>query len=222
ALLLPCGGGRSQRRGSDGILEQGIPDPSRHHHQREHLPRRAGCARRPTSWRSYCQGKDRPGRGIRAPRAPGARRGRVRARSLDKRGGSGLMMPCSGPRGGLGMVAPRTHHALRSMAALIIGTLIVLALSHPSDAQQPTAQPVSAELTRVVGRVEILRKGQTQWAPAVVGARLVEGDDIRAFSGATAELLFPDSSTVVLAENSRLLLSKVEFDRQNQSRTVLL
>jgi FecR protein len=132
------------------------------------------------------------------------------------------MMPCSGPRGGLGMVAPRTHHALRSMAALIIGTLIVLALSHPSDAQQPTAQPVSAELTRVVGRVEILRKGQTQWAPAVVGARLVEGDDIRAFSGATAELLFPDSSTVVLAENSRLLLTKVEFDRQNQSRTVLL
>jgi len=132
------------------------------------------------------------------------------------------MLPCSVPRGGLGMVAPRMHHALRSMATLIIGTLIVLASSHPSDAQQPSAQPAGAELTRVVGRVEILRKGQTQWGPAVVGARLVEGDDIRAFSGASAELLLPDKSTVVLAENSRLLLTKLEVDPQNQSRTVLL
>jgi hypothetical protein len=97
--------------------------------------------------------------------------------------------------------------------------LIVLALPHPSRAQQPA---VSAELTRVVGRVELLRKGQTQWIPAVIGAHLAEGDDIRAFSGASAELALPDTSTVVLAENSRLLLAKLEFDRQNQSRTVLL
>jgi hypothetical protein len=102
---------------------------------------------------------------------------------------------------------------------MVLGALIVLALPHPSHAQQPAA---SAELKRVVGRVEILRKGQTQWIPAVIGAQLVEGDDIRAFSGAFAELALPDTSTVALAENSRLLLSKLEFDRQNQSRTVLL
>jgi hypothetical protein len=102
---------------------------------------------------------------------------------------------------------------------MVLGALIVLALTHPSHAQQPA---VSAELKRVIGRVEILRKGQTQWVPAVVGAHLVEGDDIRAFSGAQAELVLPDTSTVVLAENSRLLLTKLEFDRKNQSRTVLL
>src|SRR5438093_8428406 len=129
------------------------------------------------------------------------------------------MMPWSGAIGGSAMRGPRTGSTLRSVAAMIIGALIVLALPHPSHAQQPAA---SAELKRVVGRVEILRKGQTQWIPAVIGAHLVEGDDIRAFSGASAELALPDTSTVVLAENSRLLLSKLEFDRQSQSRVVLL
>jgi hypothetical protein len=74
----------------------------------------------------------------------------------------------------------------------------------------------------VIGRVEILRKGQTQWGPAVIGARLAEGDDIRAFSGAQAELAMPDGSTVQLAENSRLLVTKLEYDQQQQSRMVLL
>ena len=117
------------------------------------------------------------------------------------------------------MRGPRTNNTLRSMAAMVLGALIVLALPHPSPAQQSAA---SAELTRVVGRVELLRKGQTQWIPAVIGARLVEGDDIRAFSGAWAELALPDTSTVTVGENSRLLLTKLEFDRQQQSRTVLL
>jgi hypothetical protein len=54
----------------------------------------------------------------------------------------------------------------------------------------------------------------------VIGARLAEGDDIRAYSGATAELELPDTSTVVL--NSRLLQTKMEYDPQSQSRLMLL
>ncbi len=113
----------------------------------------------------------------------------------------------------------RTNGSLRLLAAMILGSLLPLALANPALAQQA---PPSAELKRVIGRVEILRKGQTQWVPAVIGARLVEGDDIRAFSGAQAELALPDTSTVQLAENSRLLLTKLEYDPQNQSRLVLL
>lgn len=113
----------------------------------------------------------------------------------------------------------RTGGSLRLVAALILAALLPLALASPGLAQQA---PSSAELKRVIGRVEILRKGQTQWIPAVIGARLVEGDDIRAFSGAQAELALPDTSTVVLAENSRLLITKIEYDQQNQSRIVLL
>src|SRR5262249_45904252 len=117
------------------------------------------------------------------------------------------------------MLRPRSDDRLRSVAVVVLGLILVLALPYPASAQRPAS---SAELTRVVGRVEILRKGQTQWGPAVVGAHLVEGDDIRAFSGATAELLFPDSSTVVLAEHSRLLLSKVGFARETRGRGALL
>jgi hypothetical protein len=113
----------------------------------------------------------------------------------------------------------RTDGSLRFVAAVVLGALLPLALATAALAQQA---PPSAELKRVIGRVEILRKGQTQWIPAVIGARLVEGDDIRAFSGALAELGMPDTSTVLLAENSRLLMTKIEYDQQKQSRIVLL
>ena len=66
------------------------------------------------------------------------------------------------------MRGPRTN-TLRSLAAVALGLVLVLALPHPSLGQPPWAAPPTAELTRVVGRVELLRKGQTQWAPAVVG-----------------------------------------------------
>jgi len=112
-----------------------------------------------------------------------------------------------------------TNGSLRLVVAIVLGALIPLALAVPALAQQA---PPSAELKRVIGRVEILRKGQTQWIPAVIGTRLVEGDDIRAFSGAQAELAMPDASTVQLAENSRLLMTKLEYDQQQQSRFVLL
>jgi hypothetical protein len=112
--------------------------------------------------------------------------------------------------------------ATRGVVRLVIGVVLgafVLALPGPVMAQQVLP---NAELRRVVGRVEVLSKGQTQWIPAVIGARLAEGDDIRAYSGATAELVLPDTSTVVLAENSRLLLTKMEYDPQSQSRLMLL
>lgn len=113
----------------------------------------------------------------------------------------------------------RRTNGCRLVAAALLGVLFSLALADPGLAQPA---PASAELTRVIGRVEILRKGQTQWIPAVIGVRLVEGDDIRAFSGAQAELAMPDASTVQLAENSRLLMTKLEYDQQQQSRLVLL
>lgn len=107
---------------------------------------------------------------------------------------------------------------------VIFLVVIAMALSALLGASDPvSAQPAapSAEIKRVVGRVEVLRKGQSQWVPVVIGDRLVEGDDIRAFAGAQAELGLPDTSTVVLAENSRLLLTKMEFDPQSQSRLFL-
>src|SRR4029077_5961029 len=108
---------------------------------------------------------------------------------------------------------------LQVVAAMMLVALLPLTLANLAAAQQA---PPSAELKRVIGRVEIPRKGQTHGIPAVIGAQLVEGDDIRSFSGAQAELAMPDTSTVQLAENSRLLVTKLEYDQQQQSRFVLL
>jgi hypothetical protein len=115
-------------------------------------------------------------------------------------------------------------HGSRPIVGLLLVTVVVLsALLLLASSDPVSAQPAapSAELKRVVGRVEILRKGQTQWVPGVIGDRLVEGDDIRSFSGAQVELGLPDTSSVVLAENSRLLLTKLEFEPQSQSRLFL-
>src|SRR5437870_13799633 len=112
----------------------------------------------------------------------------------------------------------RLNDALLFVMPMVLGAVIFLVLSDPAWAQ-PTAP--NAELKRVIGRVEVLRKGQTQWVPAVIGDRLVEGDDIRAFAGAQAEMGLPDTSTVVLADNSRLLLTKLEFDPQSRGPTFL-
>lgn len=117
------------------------------------------------------------------------------------------------------MRQPRLNNTLRLVTMVGLGVLLLLVSPGPVLAQQAGA---SAELKRVVGRVEVLQKGQTQWLPAVVGAKLAEGDDIRAYSGASAELALPDTSTVLLAENSRLLMTKMEFDTQNRTRFVLL
>ena len=111
------------------------------------------------------------------------------------------------------------HSSLRLVVVSVVGGLLLLAMPVSVVAQQGAP---SAELKRVVGRVEVLAKGQAQWIPAVVGARLAEGDDIRAYAGATAELTLPDTSTVVVAENSRLLLTKIDYDPQSQSRLILL
>lgn len=111
----------------------------------------------------------------------------------------------------------------RVAAAIVLGSfLFLLGLVDQAAAQTVAPAPPTAEVKRVIGRVELLRKGQTQWVPAVIGDKLVEGDDIRAFAGAQAELALPDTSTAVLAENSRLLLTKLEFDPQTQSRFFLL
>jgi hypothetical protein len=117
------------------------------------------------------------------------------------------------------MDGARKRVTLGLVTAMILGVLWPAALVGPAAAQDVRA---SVEVKRVAGRVELLRTGQTQWLPAVVGARMVEGDEIRAFSGASADLTFPDTSTVVLAENSRLLMSRLEFDQQQRSRLVLL
>ena len=116
----------------------------------------------------------------------------------------------------------RPQRADRRFGAVLIAILtglILLADAGTAFAQASTAG--TAEIRRLAGRVEVLRKGQTQWVPAVAGMRLTEGDDIRAWDAASAELLTTDGSTLVLSENSRLFVTRLEYDARNQTRNAL-
>jgi hypothetical protein len=85
-----------------------------------------------------------------------------------------------------------------------------------AEAQQPAAVVAS-----VTGRVEVLPKGQTAWQPVQVGMRVVEEDQMRAFPGGNAELRLPDGSTLVVAENSRFVVTKLDYGPRNEMRAAI-
>src|SRR5262245_38897805 len=105
------------------------------------------------------------------------------------------------------------------LGACLLTSLLLLGVAQQAWAQQRIVG--MAEVKRVTGQVEVLRKGQTQWTPLVLGARLEAGDDVRAYGGASAEIAMPDGSTLMVAENSRVFSTTLEFDPQNQTRLAL-
>jgi hypothetical protein len=96
--------------------------------------------------------------------------------------------------------------------------MVLLLLLAPTGALAQA--PATAVVIAVTGRVEILRAGQTAWAPAAVGARLAQKDEIRAFGGGASTIQIPDGSTLFLAENSRLVVTQLLVDRQ-QTRNAI-
>jgi hypothetical protein len=96
--------------------------------------------------------------------------------------------------------------------------LLVLTVTGFTHAQ-PTGG--TAQIRTLAGQVEIQRQGATQWTPAAVGVRLAEGDSIRAHAAASAVLDLPEGSTLFVAENSRVVVTKLEVDSQNNARQVL-
>jgi hypothetical protein len=103
---------------------------------------------------------------------------------------------------------------------LVVAVLaLVAAMVGPADPVE--AKTGNAEVKAITGRVEVQRKGEAQWSPASVGVKLVEGDNIRAWDGASARMDLPDGSTIFVAENSRVVIGKLEFDQQNQAREAL-
>jgi len=116
------------------------------------------------------------------------------------------------------MGRPIAKRVLRSAVALTLGWLAVLAVVGSVEAQSKAG---NAEIKALTGRVELQKKGETQWVPAVVGGRLVEGDSIRAWAGGSARMDLPDGSTIFVAENSRVVVGKLEFDQQNRAREAI-
>jgi hypothetical protein len=110
---------------------------------------------------------------------------------------------------------------LRRLAVVVAAGLCALALLVPAAPAAAQMQPTRATLTRVTGPVEVLRHGQTAWTPAVVGASLGERDEIRAFGGGSAVLQIPDGSSLMLAENSRLVVTKLEMNAGRTTKNAI-
>lgn len=103
---------------------------------------------------------------------------------------------------------------LLSMGILAVFGLMGAAIPFEARAQ---ARP-TAVFTKVQGTVEILPVGQTNWIRAAVGARVGENDEVRATAGANGELALPDRSTLVVAENTRFKVTKLDYDAANRPR----
>ena len=117
------------------------------------------------------------------------------------------------------MQAQWRPRGLQGALMLLVGGLLVAGLATTVDAQSRAG---TAQIRALAGQVEIQRKGETQWAPAAVGARLAEGDNIRAHAGGSAVLDLPEGSTIFVAENSRVVVTKLEVDTQNNARDILV
>jgi hypothetical protein len=75
-----------------------------------------------------------------------------------------------------------------------------------------------AQLTVVVGEVEVLKKGETTWQPARVGMSLSAGDDIRAAEKSGAELAMVDGSVIMVLARSRLQIRHLGTEATSQRR----
>ena len=103
-----------------------------------------------------------------------------------------------------------------SLSILSVATIVVLLAWVPPVSAQ--LQPAYAEVAAISGPVELMRRGQSQWVSASDGARLVEGDQIRALSKGTAELRLADKSTIFVAENTRFAIVRLDHDAQSGAR----
>ena len=86
-----------------------------------------------------------------------------------------------------------------------------------------TADSAEAQATAVVtslrGQVRVMPKGATAFQPLQLGMRVSEGADIVAPAGANAQLQLPDGSTLMVAENTRFVVTKLDYDQQNRMRS---
>jgi hypothetical protein len=106
------------------------------------------------------------------------------------------------------------HRPMGRLLVMVVAGLGVF-LAVVADAQMRVG---TAVVKTVTGRAEVQRKDDAQWISTAPGARLAEGDNIRAHAASSAVLDLPDGSTVFVAENSRIVVSKLEFDPQSQAR----
>ena len=78
---------------------------------------------------------------------------------------------------------------------------------------------LSANIIKVNGEVEVLRKGEAAWIKALLKMVLNEGDSIRTKSKSLADMELPDKSILKLGENTQFVISKLNMDTNTTAVT---
>lgn len=109
---------------------------------------------------------------------------------------------------------------MRHLRWLGITAVLISFVAASAAVSEAQMRPGQAQVTQSTGRVEVLRKSQQQWGALAAGARLAEGDQVRSFAAGSAELALPDGSTILVAENTRYVLTKLDYDATTKDRNM--
>jgi hypothetical protein len=101
---------------------------------------------------------------------------------------------------------------------IVILAALVLVLVIPSLAPAE----VVGKLTKVEGRVDILKGGKLPATPVKVGDSVESGDVIRCKSLSRAQITFMDASIVTLSPRSRLAIKDYQFEPAQHKRNAVL
>ncbi|MHB2150675.1 FecR domain-containing protein [Calditrichota bacterium LG25] len=101
------------------------------------------------------------------------------------------------------------------MKILNIFLLLVVSSTFLSFNQQ--SQPPSARVKFVLGTVELMRQGKTNWQKVRFHQRVYEGDRIRTALNSRVELAMPDGSVIKINENSMFDVTEIKTPERDQS-----
>ncbi len=99
---------------------------------------------------------------------------------------------------------------LKNVFLLMVSVLIISAFN-----QQP--QRSAAKVKFMLGTVELMRKGKTNWQKVRFHERIYEGDRLRTALNSRVELLMPDGSVIKINENSMFDVKEIKTPQKEHS-----
>ncbi len=93
--------------------------------------------------------------------------------------------------------------------------LIILGLALSSFIQ--SGQRSSARIKFMLGKVELMRQGQTKWQKVRFNQKIFEGDRLRTALNSRVELQMPDGSVIKINENSMFDVKEIKTDENEKS-----
>ena len=106
------------------------------------------------------------------------------------------------------------------LLSLMLASVFVVSVGSASDVAKVSRPAATAAISGSQGRVEVLKRGTTDWNAAAPGAMLDADDHVRTTAGGWSELRLPDGSALLIAENSQVSITKLEYEAETRQRNL--